>query len=65
MLNLKEYALNLLMNSPRCKNNQMAQNFIRVLQTGNDAEGEEMANNILQSMGMTKEDALKKIRGEH
>lgn len=63
-MNPKEYALNLLMNNPRCQNNQLAQNFIRVLQTGNDAEGEKMANNILQGMGITKEDALKNIFGK-
>lgn len=62
MFDPKTYALNLLMRNPRFKNNDLAQNFIRVLQTGNEQEGIQMANNILKSHGLSREEGMQQAK---
>lgn len=63
MNNFVQSALNSFMQS---KNNQnltsTEQNYINVLQSGNAAEGEALANNLLKSMGLSKEDAIAQAR---
>lgn len=48
----------LLMNNPSVANNPNAQNYLNVIQSNDQAKGEEIANNLCQTMGMTKEQAL-------
>lgn len=53
-----QFAMNQMQKNPALTNTPMGQTFANILKTGNVSAGEEMANNILSSMGMTKEDAL-------
>ena len=47
---------------PSIANNPMAQSFIEVIETGDAKRGQEIANNILESYGTTKEQAIPKAR---
>lgn len=39
-------------------NTPMGQNAANILKSGNQAQGEELANNFIRSLGMTKEQAV-------
>lgn len=62
MFNLQAFAMNLLKKNPNIANNPQAQNFIDVIQRGDKAKGEEIANNLLQTYGMDKEEAIKQAK---
>lgn len=53
-----DFAMNMIRNNPQFRNNPQAQEWLQVIQSGDQARGEEIANNLLQSMGMTKEQAM-------
>lgn len=58
MPNPMNFVMNMLRNNPQVSNNPQAQEWLQVIQSGDQARGEEIANNILNSMGMTKEQAM-------
>lgn len=62
MPNFQALAMNLLKNNPKVANNPQAQNFINVIQQGDSAKGEEIANNLLNTYGISKEDALSQAK---
>lgn len=49
--------------NPAIADNPQAQSYLRVLESGDAAEGEKLANNLLSSYGMTKDEALAKAKG--
>lgn len=62
MFNLQAFAMNLLKKSPNIANNPQAQNFIDVIQRGDKDKGEEIANNLLQTYGVDREEAIKQAK---
>lgn len=46
------------MSDPRLANNPQAQEIVRVLQSGDQQAGEQLAKNYLQSLGISQEDAI-------
>lgn len=58
---MKQFALNLISKNPQIANNPQAQQYIDVIKSGDDAKGQELANNILNSYGLTKEQAMKDV----
>lgn len=62
MFDIRNFAIQLLMNNPRIANNPQAQNYISVIQSGDNAKGAEIANNICQSYGMTPEQGLQQAK---
>lgn len=61
MPNIMQFAINLIQNNPAMANNPQAQNVLQILQSGDSKKGEEFANNILNSYGLTKEQAMQDI----
>lgn len=57
-MNIPPMVLNML--TTQMKDNPMAQQFVQILQSGDNKAGEEMAMNICQSYGVSKEEALQK-----
>ena len=57
MFNMQQFAINLIANSPQVRNNPQAQNYIQVIQSGDNAKGAEIARNICVSYGKTPEEA--------
>lgn len=58
MFNLKDFALNMIANNPNVRQNPQMQEFISVIQNGDNARGEQIANNLCNTYGVSKEQAL-------
>lgn len=56
-MNLQEFAVNLLMNSPKVANNPQAQEMVNVIKTGDNVKGEQLARNLCQTYGIGIQDA--------
>lgn len=52
------FAMNMIQRNPQIANNPRAQQLISVIQNGNNEQGEKIANNLCESYGVTKEQAL-------
>lgn len=48
--------------NPAIADNPQMQAYIDVLESGDSKRGEELANNLLETYGMTKEDALSQAK---
>lgn len=51
-----------IQNNPSIANNPQAQNYIQVLQSGNAQAGQQIAENLLKTYGMTKEQGMNQVR---
>lgn len=56
--NPSAFAMQMLQNNPQMANNPMAQTLIQAIQTNNPAAGQQLAENICKTYGLTKEQAL-------
>lgn len=52
----------LMANNPAIANNPNAQNYLSVIQNNDSVKGEQIANNMCQSMGMSREEALARAK---
>jgi len=59
---LQQFALKLIANNQKIANNPQAQNYISVIQSGDEAKGAEIARNICASYGKTPEEAYAEAR---
>lgn len=58
---IQQFAMQLInQNRDKFKNNPQAQNMINIIENYNEQQGIELANNLLNSYGDTKENAMKK-----
>ena len=62
MPNPMQFFQSMIQNNPGIQNNPMAQNFIGIMQSGDVKRGEAMANNILSTYGITKDQAMNQVR---
>lgn len=51
-----------LKGNPNVANNPMAQGMLDVLESGDASKGEQMADNLCQSMGVTRDEAMKQAK---
>lgn len=56
---LMQFAAQVLQNNKNIQASPMGQQFTQILQSGDAKAGEALANNILQSYGLSKEEAIK------
>lgn len=63
MFNPINFAMQMIQNNPNIANNPQAQHMLEVIQSGNAEEGQKIANNLLQTYGVSKDDALKQAKG--
>lgn len=61
-MNIPPMVMNMLMNSPQAKNNPMAKQLIQILNSGDNAAGEEMAMNLCNTYGVSKEEAIQQAQ---
>lgn len=54
-----QFARSLMSKNLNLSGSPMGQTFTNILNTGNVSAGEELATNIISSMGITKEEAIK------
>lgn len=65
---IMDFAMGMISRNPKVANNPRAQQLISVIQNGDSAQGEKIAENLCQTYGVTKEQALddaKKFFGIH
>ena len=53
---IQQMAMKILKENPNIANNPNAQSMINVIQSGDEKKGQEIAENICKSMGVSKED---------
>ena len=58
MLDPAKFAMQMIQNNPQVMSNPMAQQYLEIIQNGDSAKGQEVANNILKTYGMTKDQAI-------
>nr|DAZ47154.1 MAG TPA: Coenzyme PQQ synthesis protein D [Caudoviricetes sp.] len=58
MINIQQFAMNLLQNNPNVAKNPQAQEMLKVIQNGDSQRGQMIAENLCKTYGITKEDAL-------
>jgi len=49
----------LIKNNPQIQNNPMAQSMLSIIQNGDSMQGEQIANNLCKTYGVTREQAVK------
>ena len=54
------YALKMLQSNPNIASNPRAQEYLQIIQNGDNVRGEQIANNLCNTYGTTKEEALQK-----
>lgn len=52
------FALNMLANNPNIANNPQAKQWMQVIQSGDAQQGQQIADNICRSYGLSREDAI-------
>lgn len=62
MLDIRQFALNMLQRNPNVANNPQAQGYLEVIQNNDSEKGQQIAENICKSYGMTKEEALNRAK---
>lgn len=55
---MMQFAMNLINRNPKVAKNPVAQQLIGVIQNGSEEQGQAIAENICNSYGVTKEQAL-------
>lgn len=55
---IKGFAMQLLANNPNIANNPQAQQLLEVIQSGDDQRGQQVADNICKTYGISREDAI-------
>ena len=58
MNQIANVAINMLQRNPRFANNPQAQKLMEIIQNGDNQQGEKMAENLCETYGMTKDQAL-------
>lgn len=60
--NVKNFAMNLIRNNPQIANNPNANEMLNVIQNGDNARGQQIAENLCKTYGMTPEQALSQAK---
>lgn len=58
MNDITNFAMTLLSRNPQIANNPTAKNMIDVIQSGDSKKGQEIAQNLCDTYGVSKEDAI-------
>lgn len=60
--NMQNFVINMISKNPNVANNPNAKAMLNVIQSGNSAQGQQIADNLCKSMGLSREEALKQAR---
>lgn len=61
MPDLKQFAIKMIQSNPAVASTPLGQQALQIFQSGDSTKGAEMANNIMNSYGLSKEQAMKDI----
>lgn len=59
---IMNFAMQMMMKNSGAQNTPMGREFMDILQSGDERRGIQLANNLCQSYGTSKEDALNQAR---
>lgn len=62
MITPMQFLQNAMRQNPNIANNPQAQNYLNILQSGDSQKGQQIAENLLKTYGMTKEQGLSQVR---
>lgn len=62
MFDMISFALNLLSQNPNIRSNPQMQNMLQVIQSGDSVRGQQIAENLCNTYGISKEDAISNAR---
>lgn len=62
MPNLKDFAINMISNNPHVSNNPQAQHMLQIIQNGDSKQGQQIAENICKTYGITPEQAVQQAK---
>lgn len=62
MMNPVQFAMSMIQQNPQVMNNPMAQNYIGVIQSGDVQKGQQLAENICKSYGVTPQQAMQQAK---
>lgn len=62
MFDMRSFALNLLSQSPNIRSNPQMQDMLQVIQSGDSVRGQQIAENLCNTYGISKEDAISNAR---
>lgn len=62
MISPMQFLQNAMRQNPNVANNPQAQNYLNILQSGDSQKGQQIAENLLKTYGMTKEQGLSQVR---
>lgn len=62
MNNLVQFALTKIAQNPQIANNPRNKELFQIIQNGDAQRGQEVANNLCQTYGMSQSDALEKAK---
>lgn len=57
-MDLMQFALGLIEKNPNVANNPMAKEMVSVIRNNDSQKGEQIANNLLQTYGVSRDDAI-------
>lgn len=62
MFDVRSFALNLLSQNPNIRSNPQMQDMLQVIQSGDSVRGQQIAENLCNTYGISKEDAISNAR---
>lgn len=62
MISPMQFLMAQIQQNPNITNNPQAQSYIQIIQSGDQKKGEEIAQNLLKSYGMTKEQGMAQVK---
>lgn len=61
MITPMQFLQNAMRQNPNIANNPQAQNFLQILRSGDAQKGQQVAENLLKTYGMTKEQGMNQV----
>lgn len=62
MFDPRQMAMNILSRNPAVANNPQAQEYLKVIQNGDTQRGQQIADNLCQSYGVSRDEALSQAK---
>lgn len=63
MPNIRDLAMSLISKNPQIANNPQTAEMIDAIKNNDSVKGQQIANNLLNSYGVSKQDAINQARG--
>lgn len=57
-----DFVISMIKKNPQIANNPQAQEYLKILESGDSARGEEVARNLCETYGVSQEDGVKQAK---